>query len=111
VKRDSSIDDLLKSINEAKLKRKALAEAAAAAAAQANDDDDSRSSTPDYLKKYSVNYHFSNKNKSKDKSTESVNEVTVENGNRYSSEKRHLRTFSETLNTLDDDILADLDMK
>jgi len=108
------VDDLLKSINEAKLKRKALAEAAAAAA-QSNDDDDSRSSTPDYLKKYSVNYHFSNKNKSNEKSTESVNEISVENGIRSpqhnGSTKSRLRTFSETLHMLDDDILADLDMK
>ena len=103
VKRDSSIDDLMKTLNENRAKRRTEI-----ATATTNDDDnDSGRSTPDYLKKYSVNYHFSNKGKTTDENESTEVETTPSDD----SAKKRLRTFSETLKMLDDDILADLDVK
>lgn len=104
MKRDNSIDDLMKTLNENRAKRRTEI-----ATATTNDDDnDSGRSTPDYLKKYSVNYHFSNKGKTTDESEPTEVETTVSSDD---AAKKRLRTFSETLKMLDDDILADLNVK
>ena len=121
VTRDSSVDDLLKSFNENREKRRkeldallASTKTDTAAAAAANGDSDSGRSTPEFLKKYSVKYHFSNKDKNEN-STETDDattaSVSVSTSAEESTNKKRLRTFSETLKMLDDDILADLEVK
>ena len=85
LKRDDSTDDLIKSIKE-KARKRVEAEAAAAAAAAADDSaGESGRSTPEHLKKYS--------------------------SETCASESKRLRTFSETLKMLDDDVVADLNVK
>jgi len=56
-------------------------------------DDSSGRSTPEHLK--NINIHSDNE----------------ENGETQNKPQRKTRTFSETLKMLDDDILADLDVK
>jgi len=85
LQKDDSTDDLIASI-KANARKRVEAEAAKAAAAAANggSDNDSGRSTPEHLKKF-----------------ESCS-VT---------ESKRLRTFSETLKMLDDDIVSDLNVK
>ena len=64
-----------------------------------NNDDDSGRSTPEHLKKYSGSLGLD--------ANGSPNTTTTAAGG---TEKR-LRTFSETLKMLDDDILEELDVK
>ena len=108
VKRDNSIDDLMKTINENKIKRQTEIARQNEIAAQNDDENDSSRSTPDYLKKYSVNYHFSQKAKNAAGEPETDGEVTE---TEETKAQKRLRTFSETLKMLDDDILAELDVK
>ena len=70
---------------------------------QNNNDDDSGRSTPEHLKKYSGSAAF-NDNCNGTNSAGSNSAQAAENS-------RRLRTFSETLKMLDDDILEELDVK
>jgi len=73
VTRDSSVDDLLKSFNENREKRRKELDALLAKTKTDTDagaDSDSGRSTPEFLKKYSVKYHFGNKDKSDSNSTD-----------------------------------------
>ena len=74
---------------KANARKRVEAEAAKAAKAAAGQDSDSGRSTPDHLKKF---------------------EGTATSSCAVSESKR-LRTFSETLKMLDDDIVADLNVK
>ena len=89
IKRDDSTDELLKSVHA---QREARKKQLLAAETTKDEDIDSGRSTPEHLKKYSGG------------------NVDLENGNNNSNNKR-LRTFSETLKMLDDDILQELDVK
>ncbi len=104
----------MKTINENKIKRRTEV----VPAASTNDDDnDSGRSTPEYLKKYSVNYHFANRGKNTTSAETDGNDddgvavTTTTTSTTSASTQKRLRTFSETLKMLDDDILADLDVK
>ena len=105
----------MKTINENKIKRRT--EVVPAASTTNDDDNDSGRSTPDYLKKYSVNYHFANKGKNMtstetdDNDDDGIAVTTTTSTTTSSVAQKRLRTFSETLKMLDDDILADLDVK
>ena len=106
----------MKTINENKIKRRT--EVVPAASTTNDDDNDSGRSTPDYLKKYSVNFHFANigKNTTSTETDDNDNDddgvaVTTTTSTTSASTQKRLRTFSETLKMLDDDILADLDVK
>ena len=69
---------------------------------QNNNDDDSGRSTPEHLKKYSGSAAF----------TDNCNGTTNGSNSAQAAENsRRLRTFSETLKMLDDDILEELDVK
>ena len=86
LKKDDSTDDLIASI-KANARKRVEAEAAKAAKAAADQiDSDSGRSTPEHLKKF-------------------------EGTSCAVSESKRLRTFSETLKMLDDDIVADLNVK
>ena len=88
IKRDDSTDELLNRVHAQREARKKQLLAAAEAAAK-DEEADSGRSTPEHLKKYS-----------------NSTQVDLENGN-----NKRLRTFSETLKMLDDDILQELDVK
>jgi hypothetical protein len=94
----------------------AIVAAAAAKTADAEDTDSGRS-TPDYLKKYSVKYHFNNREKTDassettDTTSTTTTPATTTTTAATSCAAKRLRTFSETLKMLDDDILAELDVK
>ena len=89
-------------------------DAVLAIASKTEDESDSGRSTPEYLKKYSVKYHFSGRDKPKDEDeateVETPTTATTLPASDAAQQKR-LRTFSETLQMLDDDILAELDVK
>ena len=94
LKRDDSTDELLKSVHaQREARKKQLAEQANR---QNNNADDSGRSTPEHLKKYTGSIGL------EDNGTPST--ATTANSKR-------LRTFSETLKLLDDDILDELDVK
>lgn len=99
--KDDSVDELVKSYYNAAAKSKA---AASAAETKKSDDDDSGRSTPEYLKGYSG----TKGDPDEEAETEQQNGVVDS-----SSEggKKRLRTFSETLKMLDEDILAELNVK
>ena len=105
----------MKTINENKIKRRT--EVVPAASTTNDDDNDSGRSTPDDLKKYSVNYHFATKGKNMtstetdDNDDDGIAVTTTTSTTTSSAAQKRLRTFSETLKMLDDDILADLDVK
>ena len=88
IKRDDSTDELLNRVHAQREARKKQLLAAAEAAAK-DEEADSGRSTPEHLKKYS-----------------NSTQVDLENGN-----NKRLRTFSETLKMLDEDILQELDVK
>jgi len=67
-----------------------------------NNDDDSGRSTPEHLKKYSGSAAFNDNCNGTNSGSNSAQ--AAENS-------RRLRTFSETLKMLDDDILEELDVK
>lgn len=81
LKREDSTDELLKSVHAQREARKKQMEQ--------NNNNDSGRSTPEHLKKYSGSI---------------PSQAATENSKR-------LRTFSETLKMLDDDILEELDVK
>ena len=101
LKRDDSTDDLIASIKANARKRveaeaaKAAAKAAAAAAGGGGGDscDSSGRSTPEHLKRFEGSA------------------ATATSASCSASESKRLRTFSETLKMLDDDIVADLNVK
>ena len=103
LKRDDSTDDLIASIKANARKRveaeaaKAAAKAAAAAAGGGGGDscDSSGRSTPEHLKRFEG----------------SVATATSASASCSATESKRLRTFSETLKMLDDDIVADLNVK
>ena len=120
VTRDSSVDDLLKSFNENREKRRKELDALLAKTktdANADGESDSGRSTPEFLKKYSVKYHFSNKDNNENEAdgdtvvTTTTTTAMTSSSAEESTHKKRLRTFSETLKMLDDDILADLAVK
>lgn len=82
IRRDDSTDELLKSVHA---QREARKKQLLSVKNNDNDDFDSGRSTPEHLKKYS--------------------------GTHETTENKRLRTFSETLKLLDEDILHDLDVK
>ena len=91
IKRDDSTDELLKSVHA---QREARKKQLLAAETTKDEEIDSGRSTPEHLKKYSGG------------------NVDLENGNSSSNNNnKRLRTFSETLKMLDDDILQELDVK
>jgi len=95
--RDDSTDELLKSVHAQREARKK--QLLSSANKQNNNDSggDSGRSTPEHLKKYSGTIGI-------DSNGPCSNENLVDNAKR-------LRTFSETLKMLDDDILEELDVK
>lgn len=93
LRRDDSTDELLKSVHAQREARKK--QMVAAANRQNNNDDDSGRSTPEHLKKYSGSLGLDANGSS----------------NTNSGSEKRLRTFSETLKMLDDDILEELDVK
>ena len=104
LKRDDSTDDLIASIKANARKRveaeaaKAAAKAAAAAAGGGGGGDSCDSSgrsTPEHLKRFEG----------------SVATATSASASCSATESKRLRTFSETLKMLDDDIVADLNVK
>ena len=99
IKRDDSTDELLKSVHAQREARKKQL-LAAENDSKADDEIDSGRSTPEHLKKYSGCCATA---------TDTGN-ADIENGNSNNNNKR-LRTFSETLKMLDDDILQELDVK
>ena len=97
MRRDDSTDELLKSVHAQREARKK--QLLASANRQNNNDDDSGRSTPEHLKKYSGSAALETNTGAAPGST-----AAAENS-------RRLRTFSETLKMLDDDILEELDVK
>ena len=97
IKRDDSTDELLKSVHASREARKK--QLLAAENGNKDDEIDSGRSTPEHLKKYSGCC-----------ATSVSADTDIENGNNNNNNKR-LRTFSETLKMLDDDILQELDVK
>ena len=86
IKRDDSTDELLKSVHaQREARKKQLAEQAN----RQNNNQESRESTPEHLKKYAGSANLES----------------------CASSSKRLRTFSETLKLLDDDILDELDVK
>jgi len=102
LQRDDSTDELLKSVHAQREARKK--QLLASANRQNNNDDDSGRSTPEHLKKYSGSAAFSD-------NANSCNGTTGSNSAQAAENSRRLRTFSETLKMLDDDILEELDVK
>ena len=98
IKRDDSTDELLKSVHAQREARKK--QLLAAENDNKDDEIDSGRSTPEHLKKYSGCCATSS----------ATDNTDIENGNGNNNNKR-LRTFSETLKMLDDDILQELDVK
>merc|ERR1711974_517813 len=98
LKRDDSTDDLIASIKANARKRveaeaaKAAAKAAAAAAGRGDSCDSSGRSTPEHLKKFEGSA------------------AATTTSSCSATESKRLRTFSETLKMLDDDIVADLNV-
>jgi len=102
LQRDDSTDELLKSVHAQREARKK--QLLASANRQNNNDDDSGRSTPEHLKKYSGSAAFSD-------NANNCNGTTGSNSAQAAENSRRLRTFSETLKMLDDDILEELDVK
>ena len=96
IKRDDSTDELLKSVHAQREARKK--QLLAAENDNKDDEIDSGRSTPEHLKKYSGCCATSS----------ATDNTDIENGN---NNNKRLRTFSETLKMLDDDILQELDVK
>ena len=97
IKRDDSTDELLKSVHAQREARKK--QLLAAENDNKDDEIDSGRSTPEHLKKYSGCCATS---------SSATDNTDIENGN---NNNKRLRTFSETLKMLDDDILQELDVK
>ena len=86
IKRDDSTDELLKSVHaQREARKKQLAEQTN----RLNNNQESRESTPEHLKKYAGSANLES----------------------CATSSKRLRTFSETLKLLDDDILDELDVK
>ena len=103
IQRDDSTDELLKSVHA---QREARKKQLLSRKNQEAEDGDSGRSTPDHLKNYPGTVGTDN-NEAKDENKENIStNLTGDNDN-----SKRLRTFSETLKLLDDDILDELDVK
>jgi hypothetical protein len=102
IRRDDSTDELLKSVHASREARKMQLLSEANRQNNNDEDEDSGRSTPEHLKKYSGSVGIDSNN--------SNNTIGGSSSSAAASNKR-LRTFSETLKMLDDDILEDLDVK